>query len=179
MKPFRLRLLLPTLSIALALGACQSTGNGGGTAAAIKPPPPNVRSLIARQLTSDYISSGIGPATISEIKPGGGLFGTGKHVLEVRYPVKDRGLFAGEGATTTRCIDITVGEEADGQISIRTARSRQDGEGCYGSAPTANFTELSQIGHRVTACKARGEAPCLLSHTGMSEAEARRLMKAR
>ena len=178
MIPFRLRLLLSTLSIILALSACQSTGDGAN-AVAIKPPPPNTRGLVARQLTGDYASSGIGPATISEIKPGGGLFGTGKYVLEVRYPVKDRRLFAGEGATTMRCISISVAEEADGHISIATSRSCQDGEGCCGTAPMANFAELSQIGERVMACKAKGEAPCLLSHSGMSEAEARRLMKAR
>jgi hypothetical protein len=173
MTSFRLPLLLSISSLVMALGACQSTG--GGTAE-IKPPPANVRSLVARQLSADYVGSGIGPATISEIRPGGGFLGTGKHVLQVRYPVKVRTIFASEGVTAMRCIDITVGEEAGGQTSIQTSRSRQDGEGCYGPVPTANFTELSQIGERAMACKARGEAPCLLSYRGMSEAQARRLM---
>jgi hypothetical protein len=176
---FRLRLLLPTLSVALALGACQSTGGGNGTAEIVKPLPKNVRSLIARQLTSDYITAGMGPAVISEIRPDRGWLGIPKHVAEVRYPVKDRGLFAEAGATTTRCIHITIRQAADDQVSITTSRSRYEGESCYGTAPTAAFAELSQIGERATACKARGEAPCLLSHTNMSETEARRLMKAR
>jgi hypothetical protein len=178
MNLVRLRSLLSVLSIALALGACQTAGGDGDTSA-VKPLPPNIRSLIAGQLTADYASSGLGPATISDIKPAGGLFGIDNHFLEVRYPVKDRRLFAAEGATTSRCIGITVRRDADGRISIGTSRSRQDGEGCYGAEPMTNFTELSQIGERVMACKAKGEAPCLLSHTGMSEAQARKLMKAR
>lgn len=174
--PLRPSLFTPALVLALILGGCQTTGQGALPEES-KPLPANIRSIIARQLTVAYVSDGIGPATITEIKPAAGLFGGALHSATVRYPVKDRNWFAGEGASTTRCVDVTIRPGNSG-FSIETSRSRREGENCYGDAPASPFVELSQIGERSQACKARGEATCLLSATNISEAEARKLMKA-
>jgi hypothetical protein len=165
--------LLP-LGIVLLLSACQTLDQSGHPLVA-KPLSPRIRTALAHQLSSEYLGSALGPASISEPKNVTGWSGPVTS-LSVRYPVKDRSWLAEEGATISRCIDVTISDRPDGGFAISTSRSRDDGKNCFTRPSMSSFPELTQLRERLQSCKARGEMPCLLS-TNMPIAQARKLMK--
>jgi hypothetical protein len=176
--PFR----FVAVSLVAVLGACQTGGSSSGRAGAESEPlrlPANFRQDVAVTLAAEYVKDGVGPATISEVWNGKGILGANTSVL-IRYPVRDRGIFAGSGDTKTRCIKVELERSVStgGEERFSVSRPKTDGDGCYAYEKTRPYVELEQLASKLRACRATGEERCLLSST-IPEAQARRLMNMR
>jgi hypothetical protein len=164
------------------LPACQTANSSGtptGEAAEPVRLPADFRQKIAPYLVPEYVTDGVGPATISEVETYQGPLGGGAAVL-IRYPVKGRNYAWFPDRTSTRCIRVEAarGIATGGQDKFSVTRSRNDGEGCSGFEKSVPYVELERMASRLQACKASGEERCLLS-TNMPEAQARKLMNMR
>jgi hypothetical protein len=176
--PFRLM----AVSLIAILGACQTAGSSGGAARTESEPlrlPANFRQDVAVALAAEYVKDGLGAATISDVWNGKGPLGENTSVL-IRYPVKDRGLFAASDSTKTRCIKVELERSigTGGRERFRVSRSKTGGDGCNAYEKTGPYVELEQLASKLRACRTKGEERCLLSST-MPEAQARKLMNMR
>ncbi|HZH52828.1 MAG TPA: hypothetical protein VEZ16_13215 [Microvirga sp.] len=176
--PFR----LVAAALVAALGACQTSGSGQQSAGTSSEPlrlPADFKQDVAVVLVTEYVKDGIGPATVSEVWNGQGMLGANTSVL-IRYPVRDKGIFASSDSTKTRCIKVELERSigTGGKEKFSVTRPRTDGEGCYAYEKTSPYVELERLAAKLRACKVKGEERCLLSTT-MPEAQARKLMNMR